>query len=63
MELICTSCFLKPAPKGAAHPAEQTVVCPEGDVMPGRPSAQALHCDHCGHPIHFDGLTRVWYAH
>lgn len=62
MQLICTSCFVRPAPRGAPVEPDRTVVCPEGDLVPGRPSAEALHCDRCGHPIHFDGLTRVWYG-
>lgn len=63
MELICTGCFSRPTPRDAPGPADRIVVCPEGDVVPGRPSAEALHCDRCGHTVHFDGLTRVWYAH
>lgn len=63
MELICESCFVRPAPQGASRPDRQTVVCPSGDVVPGRSSRDALHCDHCGQPVHFNNLTRVWYAH
>ena len=62
MEYICSSCFVKPV-EHAVGASERTVVCPGGDLVPGRPRAESLQCDRCGHPIHFDGVTRAWYAH
>jgi hypothetical protein len=64
MQLICTSCFARPAPTRAdAGDSVRIMVCPEGPAVAGRPAAEELHCDCCGHLVHFDALTRIWYEH
>ena len=62
--LICESCFAKPARPGAVvSESARLIVCAEGCATAGQAAADALHCECCGHPVHVDPVTRVWFGH